>query len=54
MEDIEHHVQEEEGEMFPLIEEQFDAGDARGARRRKWKKKKGTLVSLVGTSLTSY
>jgi hemerythrin-like domain-containing protein len=24
MEDIEHHVQEEEGEMFPLIEEQFE------------------------------
>lgn len=25
MEDIEHHVQEEEGEMFKMIEEQFDA-----------------------------
>ena len=25
MEDIKHHVQEEEGEMFPMIEEQFDA-----------------------------
>lgn len=24
MEDIAHHVQEEEGEMFPLVEEQFD------------------------------
>ena len=24
MEDIEHHVQEEEGEMFVLVEEQFD------------------------------
>ncbi|MDI1242655.1 MAG: hemerythrin domain-containing protein [bacterium] len=24
MEDIEHHVQEEEGEMFKMIEEQFD------------------------------
>ena len=24
MEDIGHHVQEEEGEMFPMIEEQFD------------------------------
>lgn len=24
MEDITHHVQEEEGEMFPMIEEQFD------------------------------
>lgn len=25
MEDIEHHVQEEEGEMFKMVEEQFDA-----------------------------
>jgi iron-sulfur cluster repair protein YtfE (RIC family) len=25
MEDIEHHVQEEEGEMFPMIKEQFDS-----------------------------
>jgi iron-sulfur cluster repair protein YtfE (RIC family) len=24
MEDIEHHVQEEEGEMFPMVVEQFD------------------------------
>jgi hemerythrin superfamily protein len=24
MEDVEHHVQEEEGEMFPMVEEQFD------------------------------
>jgi iron-sulfur cluster repair protein YtfE (RIC family) len=24
MEDIKHHVQEEEGEMFPMIREQFD------------------------------
>jgi len=24
MEDVEHHVEEEEGEMFPLIEDQFD------------------------------
>ena len=24
MEDIEHHVQEEEGQMFPMIQEQFD------------------------------
>jgi len=24
MEDIKHHVQEEEGEMFPMIKEQFD------------------------------
>jgi iron-sulfur cluster repair protein YtfE (RIC family) len=25
MEDITHHVQEEEGKMFPMVEEQFDA-----------------------------
>jgi iron-sulfur cluster repair protein YtfE (RIC family) len=25
MEDIQHHVQEEEGEMFPMVEEQFDS-----------------------------
>lgn len=25
MEDIEHHVQEEEGEMFQMVQEQFDA-----------------------------
>ena len=25
MEDIEHHVMEEEGEMFKMVEEQFDA-----------------------------
>ena len=25
MEDIEHHVQEEEGEMFKMVKEQFDA-----------------------------
>lgn len=24
MEDVEHHVEEEEGEMFPLVEDQFD------------------------------
>lgn len=25
MEGVEHHVQEEEGEMFPMVEEQFDS-----------------------------
>jgi hypothetical protein len=24
MEDIGHHVQEEEGQMFPMVQEQFD------------------------------
>ena len=27
VEDTEHHVEEEEGEMFPLIEDQFDVQD---------------------------
>ena len=26
MEDIQHHVQEEEGQMFPMVKEQFDEG----------------------------
>ena len=24
MEDVQHHVQEEEGEMFPMVRDQFD------------------------------
>ena len=24
IEDVRHHVEEEEGEMFPLVEEEFD------------------------------
>lgn len=27
MEDIQHHVQDEEGEMFPMVEEQFEKSD---------------------------
>ena len=44
MEDIKHHVQEEEGEMFPMIEEQFDAsvleelGKQLEAEKQKFKK----------------
>jgi iron-sulfur cluster repair protein YtfE (RIC family) len=44
MEDIKHHVQEEEGQMFPMIEEQFDAsvleelGKELEAEKSKFKK----------------
>jgi len=45
MESVEHHVQEEEGEMFPKVREVFDEGQleqigkeleaAKGTARRK-------------------
>ena len=44
MEDIKHHVQEEEGEMFPMIREQFDEaqmqelGQQLDAEKRKFQK----------------
>ena len=44
MEDIEHHVQEEEGEMFHMVEEQFDSatledlGKRMEEEKRKFKK----------------
>jgi iron-sulfur cluster repair protein YtfE (RIC family) len=43
MEDIEHHVQEEEGEMFKMVEEQFDAAtlEELGAQMEEEKKKYG-------------
>jgi iron-sulfur cluster repair protein YtfE (RIC family) len=43
MEDIEHHVVEEEGEMFKLVEEQFDASvlEDLGAEMEKEKKSFG-------------
>jgi len=43
MEDVEHHVQEEEGEMFPMIKEQFDeyALQMLGEEMDKEKKKFG-------------
>jgi iron-sulfur cluster repair protein YtfE (RIC family) len=43
MEDIEHHVVEEEGEMFKLVEEQFDASvlEELGAEMESEKKKFG-------------
>jgi iron-sulfur cluster repair protein YtfE (RIC family) len=43
MEDIEHHVVEEEGEMFKLVEEQFDASvlEELGTEMEKEKKSFG-------------
>lgn len=43
MEDIEHHVVEEEGEMFKLVEEQFDASvlEELGAEMEAEKKRFG-------------
>lgn len=41
IEDVEHHVEEEEGEMFPLIEEQFEEDELEqiGAELQAEKKK---------------
>jgi len=44
MEDVEHHVEEEEGEMFPLVEDQFDEevleqlGSSMEAEKKSFKK----------------
>jgi hemerythrin superfamily protein len=44
MEDVDHHVKEEEGEMFPLVEDQFDGtaldelGSQLGAEKASFKK----------------
>jgi len=40
MEDIEHHVQEEEGEMFPMIQEQFDEATLQELGKEMEKEKK--------------
>ena len=51
MEDIEHHVQEEEGEMFPMIQEQFDeyALQMLGEEMDKEKKKFGKSQKAAGS-----
>ena len=47
MEDVKHHVQEEEGQMFPMIEKQFDAavleelGAQLEAEKSKFKRSQG-------------
>jgi iron-sulfur cluster repair protein YtfE (RIC family) len=50
MEDIEHHVQEEEGEMFKMIEEQFDTAvlEELGAEMEKEKKSLGKSGKAAG------
>jgi len=50
MEDIEHHVQEEEGEMFPMIKEQFDEFTLQelGKEMEQEKKKFGKSSSAKG------
>lgn len=47
VEDVEHHVEEEEGEMFPLVEDQFDSdvleelGAAMEAEKASFRKGQG-------------
>jgi len=50
MEDIEHHVVEEEGEMFKMVEEQFDASvlEELGAEMDAEKKKFGKSQKAAG------
>lgn len=51
MEDIEHHVQEEEGQMFPKLEKEFDAAQLEeiGAEMEKEKKAfKGSSKAASG------
>jgi hemerythrin superfamily protein len=51
MEDITHHVQEEEGEMFPMVEELFDEAtlEELGAELKKEKESfKKTLTASSG------
>jgi len=51
IEDVEHHVEEEEGEMFPLIEDQFDEevleqmGAALEAEKKSFKKELSSAAS---------
>lgn len=50
MEDVEHHVEEEEGEMFSLVEEEFDEaaleqlGSEMEAEKAKFKKSAATAA----------
>ncbi len=52
MEDIEHHVMEEEGQMFPMIEEQFDeyALQMLGEEMNKEKKTFGKTQKAAGAN----
>ncbi|MEO8650070.1 MAG: hemerythrin domain-containing protein [Acidobacteriota bacterium] len=50
MEDIEHHVQEEEGQMFPMVEEQLDKEtlEALGKEIEKEKQSAGKSAASSG------
>lgn len=54
MEDIEHHVKEEEGEMFPMVEDQFDekTREKLGARLQAEKAKFKERVASRSTAAT--
>ena len=51
MEDIEHHVKEEEGEMFPLVEDQFDSevldelGDAMEEEKKEFNREQTSAAA---------
>lgn len=51
MEDVEHHVEEEEGEMFEMVKDQFDAaqleelGASMEAEKQKFKKEYSSAAS---------
>jgi hemerythrin-like domain-containing protein len=50
MEDISHHVQEEEGQMFPMVQEQFDEDTLQmlGDEMEKEKKNFGKSQKAAG------
>ena len=52
MEDIAHHVQEEEGQMFPMVEEQFDEYTLQmlGEEMKKEKETFGKSMKAAGRS----
>lgn len=50
MEDIKHHVQDEEGEMFPLIREQFDEQKLQELGQKLDKEKKKVQQSSTARS----
>lgn len=50
MEDIAHHVQEEEGQMFPMVQEQFDEFTLQELGKRMEEEKKSFQKSNKATS----
>lgn len=49
MENVEHHVQEEEGEMFELVEDELDVGE-RAELANRIEEEKGKLAGRNGRS----